>query len=124
MEANGNGKVVINLATGLEDPERVTVAFLVAGAAATAGKDVTMFLTKEAVRLALPGVAEGVACDGCPSLPTLVTQYAEGGGRLLVCPVCFGARKLSEDGLVENAQIGGATPLWQWIGEGATVFSY
>ena len=26
-------KVVVNLATGLEDPERVTVAFLVAGAA-------------------------------------------------------------------------------------------
>lgn len=29
----GNGKVVINLATGLEDPERVTVAILVGGAA-------------------------------------------------------------------------------------------
>jgi hypothetical protein len=27
------GKVVINLATGLEDAERVTVAFLVGGAA-------------------------------------------------------------------------------------------
>jgi hypothetical protein len=24
-----NGKVVVNLATGLEDPERVTIAFLV-----------------------------------------------------------------------------------------------
>ena len=121
---NGNGKVVVNLATGLEDPERVTVAFLVAGAAATAGKQVTMFLTKEAVRLALPGVAEGVACEGCPSLPTLAGQFAEAGGRLLVCPICFGARKLAEDELVDHAQMGGATPLWQWIGEGATVFSY
>ena len=26
-----NGKVVVNLSTGLEDPERVTVAFLVGG---------------------------------------------------------------------------------------------
>ena len=125
MAANGNGKVVVNLATGLEDPERVTVAFLVGGAAATAGKQVTMFLTKEAVRLAVNGVAEGVACDGCPPLPTLVSQYAEAGGRLLVCPICFNSRKLAEDSLVENAQIGGATPLWQWIGdEAATVFSY
>jgi predicted peroxiredoxin len=124
MDANGNGKVVINLATGLEDPERVTVAFLVAGAAATAGKQVTMFLTKEAVRLALPGVAEGVACDGCPTLSTLASQFADAGGRLLVCPICFGARRLSEDALVGNAQMGGATPLWQWIGDGATVFSY
>jgi predicted peroxiredoxin len=121
---NGNGKVVVNLATGLEDPERVTVAFLVAGAAAAEGKEVTMFLTKEAVRLAVPGVAEGVACDGCPPLPTLASQFAEAGGRLLVCPICFGARKLAEDALVDHAQIGGATPLWQWIGDGATVFSY
>jgi predicted peroxiredoxin len=83
-----------------------------------------MFLTKEAVRLAVPGVAEGVACEGCPPLPTLAAQYEEAGGRLLVCPVCFGARKLAEDALVEHAQLGGATPLWQWIGDGATVFSY
>jgi hypothetical protein len=57
MDGNGNGdgKVVVNLATGLEDPERVTVAFLVAGAAAAAGKPGHDVLTKEAVRLALPG---------------------------------------------------------------------
>jgi predicted peroxiredoxin len=120
-----SAKVVINLATGLEDPERVTVAFLVAGAAAMAGKDVTMFLTKEAVRLAVPGVAEGVACEGCPSLPTLTKQFADAGGRLLVCPVCSNARHIAEDSLVENADIGGATPLWQWMGdEATTVFSY
>ena|SRR5436305_9227021 len=119
-----NGKVVINLATGLEDPERVTVAFLVAGAAAQAGKAVTMFMTKEAVRLALPDVAQGVACDGCPALPTLVAQYADAGGRMLVCPVCINARKLSASELIDGAQLGGATPLWEWIDGGATVFSY
>jgi predicted peroxiredoxin len=119
-----NGKVVINLATGLEDPERVTVAFLVAGAAAQAGKQVTMFVTKEAVRLALPNFAQGIACEGCPTLPALAAQYAEAGGRMLVCPICFNARKLSEEELIDNAQLGGATPLWQWIDEGATVFSY
>jgi predicted peroxiredoxin len=42
-----SGKVVINLATGLEDAERVTVAFLVGGAALDKGKQVGMFLTKE-----------------------------------------------------------------------------
>jgi len=126
MAENGssNGKVVVNLATGLEDPERVMIAFLVAGAAAAQGRETTMFLTKEAVRLAVPGVAEGVACDGCPPLPKLTSQFAEAGGRLLVCPICVTARKVAEDNLVDNAEIGGATPLWEWIGEGATVFSY
>jgi predicted peroxiredoxin len=119
-----NGKVVINLATGLEDAERVTVAFLVGGAALEQGKPVAMFLTKEAVRLALPGYAEGVACDGCPPLARLYEQYSEGGGELLVCPYCFNARKLDEGSLVANARLAGATPLWEWIGEGATVFSY
>jgi sulfur relay (sulfurtransferase) complex TusBCD TusD component (DsrE family) len=55
-----NHKVVVNLATGLEDAERVTVAFLVAGAALEQGKQVAIFLTKEAVRLALPGFADAV----------------------------------------------------------------
>ncbi len=117
-------KVVINLSTGLEDPERVTVAFLVGGAALEAGKQVAMFMTKEAVRLALPGVAEGVACDGCPPLGRLFEQYADGGGELLVCPICFNTKKLDEASLVQNARLAGATPLWEWIGDGATVFSY
>jgi predicted peroxiredoxin len=118
-------KVVINLATGLEDAERVTVAFLVAGAAVEQGKQVAVFRTQDAVRLALPGQAAGTACDGCPPLDRLFGQFAEGGGELLVCPICFSARKLDEAELVGNARLAGATPLWQWIGdEPATVFSY
>jgi predicted peroxiredoxin len=117
-------KVVINLATGLEDAERVTVAFLVGGAAVEQGKQVAMFLTKEAVRLGLPGYANATACEGCPPLSKLFQQYADGGGELLVCPICFSARNLDESGLFPNARLAGATPLWDWIGEGATVFSY
>lgn len=120
-----SAKVVINLATGLEDPERVTVAFLVGTAAIEQGRTVTMFLTKEAVRLGLPGYGEAVACEGCPPLAKLVRQYADGGGELLVCPICFNARKLEQSALDANAKLGGATPLWEWIGdERAEVFSY
>jgi predicted peroxiredoxin len=118
-------KVVVNLATGLEDPERVTVAFLIAGAALDQGKQVAMFLTKEAVRLATPGVAVGIACEGCPPLPQIFEQFAENGGELLACPFCVSSRGVDEANLVANARIAGATPLWEWIGdEPATVFSY
>ncbi len=118
-------KVVVNLATGLEDPERVTVAFLIAGAALDQGKQVAMFLTKEAVRLATPGVAVGVACEGCPPLPQIFEQFAEKGGELLACPFCVNSRGIDDSNLVGNARIAGATPLWEWIGdEPATVFSY
>lgn len=119
-----NGKVLINLATGLEDQERVTIAFLVATAAQGAGKTVAMWLTKEAVRLATPGYGTGVACDGCPPLARLMEQFAEAGGELLPCPICVNTRGLADAELLPNARLTGATPLWEWIGEGATVFSY
>ncbi len=118
-------KVLINLATGLEDPERVTVAFLVAGAALERGREVAMFLTKEAVRLAVPGHATGVACDGCPPLERIYEQFAQGGGLLLACPFCVNSRKLDAESFVGNARVAGATPMWEWLGdEGGTVFSY
>ncbi len=66
-------KVLINLATGLEEPERVTVAFLVGGAAVQRGEPAAMWLTKEAVRLALPAtprvsrVMGAHRCRGCLS---------------------------------------------------------
>ena len=118
-------KVLVNLATGLEDGERMTVAFLVAGAALERGSDVAMFLTKEAVRLAVPGHAEGVACDGCPPLPRLFEQFGQGGGQLLVCPICVKARKLDPETFVGHARMAGATPMLEWLGdEAGTVFSY
>lgn len=118
-------KVLVNLSTGLEDGERVTVAFLVAGAALERGREVAVWLTKEAVRLALPGYATGVACDGCPPLERLFEQFAQGGGKLLACPICVNSRKLDADGFVANATIAGATPMLEWLGdEGGTVFSY
>jgi len=120
-----SNKAVISLATGLEDPETVTVAFLVALGAAEHGRPTLMFLTKEAVRLAVPGVAVGTACDGCPPLADLLARYEAAGGTYLVCPLCFNAKALDPEHLVAGATIGGTVPMWEWIGEeGATSFSY
>jgi predicted peroxiredoxin len=119
------GKAVISLTTGLEDPEKVTVAYLVAVGAAESGRPSLMFLTKEAVRLGLNNTAVGVACDGCPPLPDLVKRYEAAGGRYYVCPICFDAKKLDKDALVAGAELQGTVALWQWIGdEPATTFSY
>ena len=119
------GKAVVSLATGLEDAEKVTVAFLVAVGAAETGRETRMFLTKEAVRLALKGVAVGHACDGCPPLTELLDRYAQAGGRYFVCPICFNTKQLDESDLLRNAEMAGTVPLWEWIGdEGAVTFSY
>jgi predicted peroxiredoxin len=102
----------------------VTVALLVAVGAAESGRPALMFLTKEAVRLALDGIAVGTACEGRPTIPDLMGRYAAAGGRLLVCPICFNTKKLDATALVSNAELGGSVELWKWIGDGATTFSY
>lgn len=118
-------KAAVSLTTGLENAETVTVAFLMAVGAAESGRPTRMFLTKEAVRLALPGATNGAACEGCPSLPSLLDRYQQAGGRFLVCPVCFNARNLADSMLLDNAEIGGTVPLWEWIGDdGADTFSF
>jgi len=118
-------KAVVSLTTGLEDPERVLVAMLMAVGAAEAGRPTRMFLTKEAVRLASEGVAVGVACEKCPPLADLMSRYEAAGGELQVCPICFEARQLDDAKLVGNAIVGGTVPLWEWIGdEVVTTFSY
>ena len=117
-------RAAISHSTGLEDSERVTIALLVAVAAAEAGRSTIMFLTKEAVRLATDGFAFGVACEGCPPIPDLMQRLTNAGGELLVCPICFNARRLDEATLVSTARLGGTVQLWEWIGDGATTFSY
>jgi predicted peroxiredoxin len=118
------GKVLVNLTTGMEDPERVTLAFLVATAALNQGKSVVIWTTKDAVRLGLPGHAVGEACDGCPPLERLFQQFADGGGQLWLCPICVNARGLADAEKVANVSIVGATPMWEWAGDDTTVFSY
>ena len=118
-------KAVISLTTGLEDAEKVTVAFLVAVGAAEQGRPTLMFLTKEAVRLMLTGVARGVACDGCPPLASLLERYRAAGGTYLVCSICFDAKGLDKSQLIDGAELGGTVPMWAWIGDdNAITFSY
>lgn len=119
------GKAVVSLKTGLEDPETVMIALLVAVGAAEEGRPTLMFLTKEAVRLAYPGIAVGRACEGCPPIPDLLARFEKAGGRFLVCPICVTAKALPDSGLIGNAELGGTVPMWKWIGDdGATTFSY
>ena len=117
-------KVLVNLATGMEDGERVLVAFLVATAALAQGKQVVVWATKDAVRLGLPGHMSGVVCDGCPPLERLWEQFVDGGGELWLCPICLDARGLQDTEKVTNTKVAGATPMWEWTGNDTTVFSY
>ena len=120
----GNGRVIVGCSHGEEDPDRVAVSYLVGVAALDQGKDVVMWLTVEGVRLALAGYADGIRVDKDPPVERLHAQFGEKGGRFYVCPICFNERELDDGGLVENAELKGATPLMEFAGDGAMTFSY
>jgi hypothetical protein len=54
----------------------------------------------------------------------LMDRYTKAGGRYLVCPICIKSKQLDADSFISGAQPGGTVQLWEWIGDGATTFSY
>ena len=120
----GNGKVIVGCTHGAEDPDRVIVSYLTAGAALDQGKEVVMWLSSVGVRLALRGYVDPIREGREPPVKRVREQFIEKGGRFFVCPVCFNERALAEGDLVENAELKGATPLMQFAGDGAMTFNY
>lgn len=117
-------KAAISLTTGLEDAEKLTVAYLVAVGAAESGRDTLMFMTKEAVRITVAGFARGTACEGCPPLIDLMDRYAAANGRYIACGICVKAKGIDPASLVENADVAGTVQLWEWIDQDTTTFSF
>jgi uncharacterized protein len=119
-----NGRVVVGCSHGEEEPDKVAVAYLTAGAALDKGKDVVMWLSSNGVRLGVRGYADPIRADKEPPIKRLHSQFIEKGGRFYVCPICFNERDLSEEELVENAELKGASPLMEFAGDGALTFTY
>lgn len=117
-------RVVVGCTAGSENPDAVTVSYLVAGAALDRGDEVVMWLTSEGVNLALEGYVAPIREGKEPPVQRIHDQFIEKGGRFYVCPVCFNDRGLDESKLVQNAELKGATPLMEFVGDGATVFNY
>src|SRR5436190_19948750 len=117
------GRVVVGCARRRR-PDNVAVAYLTAGAALDQGKEVVLWLTSDGVRLGIRGYADPIRSDKDPSIDRLHAQFIEKGGHFYVCPICFKERDLSEDELVENAELKGASPLMEFAGDGALTFTY
>ena len=118
-------RVVVGCGSGSESPDSVVVAYLTAGAALDRGDEVVMWLTSDAVNLAMNGYVAPIREEKDPPVQRVHDQFIEKGGRFYVCPVCFNEREdVSEDDLVENAELKGATPLLEFTANGATVFNH
>jgi predicted peroxiredoxin len=115
------GKFVVALTRAKDDPDRATVAFVVANAAVASERETIVFLSIEGVRLSQKGYAHET---GFAPLKDLMAQFVAAGGKIYVCSPCFKKRGLDETNLVEGAVIVGGAKLVEFMADGAPSISY
>ena len=98
--------LVVKVTCGVEAPERLNQALTVAATAVAGGVEVSLWLTGDATWLAVPGRAELDLPYAAPLAELRDAVLAE--GRVTVCGQCAARRELTEQDLVEGAQIRGA----------------
>ncbi len=118
------GKFCVSLTRSLDDPDRATVAFVVAGAAVASGQETMVFLSIEGVRLAVEGMADAIHEEGFLPLKQLMSSFVEAGGTILVCSPCFKKRDLDPAKLISGGLIVGGARLVEFLAQGAACVSY
>lgn len=118
------GKFTVSLTCAKDNPDKATVAFVVANAALASDKDVVVFLNVEGVRLATPGYADDIAEEGFAPLRDLMANFTAAGGKIYVCSPCFKRRKLDDTALVSGAVVVGGAKLVEFMSTGCPSISY
>lgn len=109
---------------GAEDPERATLPFVAANAAAALGEHAVVVCTIEAVRLGVAGGCDGVQAEGHPALQTLFDTLVANGGEVWLCSACTRPRGIGEADAVDGASIVGAAHVVEQIVNGARTVSF
>ncbi len=120
----GTGKFCVSLTESKTDPDKATVAFVVANAAVGSDQDTLVFLSTDAVRLAEEGYADDVHEEGFLPLKELMGNFTGAGGNIFVCAPCFKKRGLDETNLVKGAKIVGGAKLVEFLSDGTPSVSY
>lgn len=99
--------LVIKLATGVADAERVAQAFSVASTALAAGVDVSFWLAGEASWLALPGKAEEFTLAHSAPLHELLAGLINNAS-VTLCTQCAVRRNIKDGDQISGIRIAGS----------------
>lgn len=99
--------LVIKLATGVEDAERVAQAFSVASTALSAGIKVSFWLAGDAAWLALPGRAEKFSLPHSAPLHEMLASLVR-DATVTLCTQCAVRRNISDGQQIPGIRIAGS----------------
>ncbi len=100
--------MVVKATAGMDAPERCAQAFTVAAAAVAAGVPTSLWLTGEAVRLALPGTAASFDLAHSPDLAEILDLLLAEGS-VTVCTQCADRRAIAGTDLIPGVRVAGAS---------------
>ncbi len=89
-----HSRVLVNLTRGPDDPDRATVAFVMANAAVTLDKTAVVLLSTEGVRVGVPAAIDAIHEPGFLPLGELMATFLEAGGEVWACTPCVTKRGL------------------------------
>lgn len=118
------GKLLVSLTHAREDPDRATVAMVVANAAVASGQETVVFLSTEGVRLATPGYADDIREEGFKPMTELIASFADAGGQFWICSPCFKKRSLDENSLIEGSTMVGGAKVVEFLATGGASLTY
>ena len=116
--------LVVKVTAGADEAERCSQGITVAATAAASGVPVSLWLTGEAVWLAVPGRAETFELPHAAPMPDLIASVLA-LGTLTVCTQCAQRRNLRLDDLIDGVRIAGsATFVEEAMADGAQALVY
>ena len=104
MEEHKKDKIVIFVTHGSENPEKSSIAFVMANAAVAMESEVTVVLQSNGVLIAKKGCYEHIFAAGFDSLKKLVDTFVELGGKIIVCMPCLEERQITKEMLIDEAK--------------------
>ncbi len=98
-------KLVVVVTHVLDDPEKATIALVMANAALTMEVEVTVAFQGKGVMCCTKGMYEHILAPGLQPLKELVDNLSKFGAKMFVCIPCIEERKIPKERLVEGLEL-------------------
>lgn len=93
------------------DTDRIATPLVLANSALANGKDVLLWLTMGGVGLAKIDAANSLTPKSFAPVNELLDTYISNGGRIGVCPPCAKTHGVTDDNIIDNAELMGAVAM-------------
>jgi predicted peroxiredoxin len=116
-----DGRVLITLSCGTNNPNRSVRAFHLAQVAHNMGKEVAIFLLDEAVYLARKGIAENLRAPTGDIADDIIAYLQDFEVPMYACAPCAKTRQIGQEDLMEGFEMAPATKMFELACRSTTI---